>query len=224
MKVKEIIALNNQKRKELTDDNLKHYEDMLTYIRLASNKSEQQTEEILLELLEHTLQAQDENRTVKDVFGDDLKHYCQDLIEEIPSETHKKQISFSLYIIFGFLTMASLTYGVLGFVLSLFFDSGSGTTTFSIGSSIMIVFLNMIIAFLFIAWLLSWMKSSVFKEKKTNKWIEFFQIWFGFMLSFGLFLIIAYFMPDFGPALTMNTLWFIAIAVVLYIISRLFKN
>src|SRR5690625_5652672 len=107
MKAKEIIALNNEKREQLNDENLAYYEDMLMYIRLSSSKSEQQTEEILLELLEHTLAAQHEGRTVKDVFRDDLKAYCQDIIEEIPKETTKKQFKFSLMIILQFLAIMS---------------------------------------------------------------------------------------------------------------------
>lgn len=223
MKAKEMIALNNDKRERLTEENLIYYEDMLTYIRLASNKSEQQTEEILLELLDHTLDAQEEGRSVKDVFGDDLKLYCQDLIEEIPQETFKKQISFSLYIILGFLTMASLSYGILGFIFSLF-KSDLGSTTISIGSAIAVTFLNMIIAFLFIFGLLKWIKASVFKEKKPNKWLEFFQIWCSFMLTFGIFFLVAYFMPEFGPVITFGTPWFIGIGIVLYIVNRFFKN
>ena len=48
MKVKDIIKVNNQKRDELNEENLAHYEDMLLYIRLSSAKSEHDTEEILL--------------------------------------------------------------------------------------------------------------------------------------------------------------------------------
>jgi len=44
MRAKELIKLNNEKQKQLTEENAKDYEDMLTYIRLSSSKSEQQTE------------------------------------------------------------------------------------------------------------------------------------------------------------------------------------
>lgn len=223
MKVKDIIKLNNQKREMLTEENLIYYEDMLVYIRLASNKSEQQTEEILLELLDHTLAAQEEGRTIKDVFGNDLKQYCQELIEEIPQETFKKQIIFSIYIILGFLSVASLAHGVINIIINLF-NEGPRLSTFSIGSGIVIIFLNMIIGFIFIFWLLKWIKESAFKEKKPNKWLEFFQIWLGFMFVFGLFFLVAYFMPSFGPMVTIKAPWFIAIGVVLYLLSRLFKN
>src|SRR5690625_899878 len=84
MKAKEIVQLNNEKRKQLNKENLKDYEDMLIYIRLTSTKSERQTEEILLELLDHALMAQKEGKTIRDIFGDDLKAYSQDLIDEIP--------------------------------------------------------------------------------------------------------------------------------------------
>lgn len=223
MKVKEIIDLNNEKRKKLTEENLVHYEDMLTYIRLASNKSEQQTEEILLELLDHTLDAQEEGRTVKEVFGNDLKHYCQELIEEIPRETFKKQTIFSFYITLLFLTMASLTNGVFGFIAS-FISADLGQHTFTIGWAIVVTLLDILIAFLFIYGLLKWMKESAFKEVKSNKWVEFFQIWLGFMLTFGLFFLIAYLIPEFGPTITIKAPWFIVIAAGLYLLSRWFKR
>lgn len=225
MKVKDLIKLNNKKRENLTKENLTYYGDMLVYIRLASNKSERETEEILLELLDHTLDAQEEERTVKDVFGDDLKQYCQELIEEIPQETFKKQVKFSIYIILGFLSVVGLTHGIIRIVLN-FFKDGAGLSTFSIGSGIAIIFINMIVIFIFIFWLLKWMKDSTFKEKekKPNKWLEFFQIWLGFMFVFGLFFLIVYFMPNFGPIVTIKAPWFIAIGAGLYLLSRLFKN
>ena len=69
MNVKEMVELNNQRRKLLTKENLKYYEDMLVYIRLSYDKSDQEIEEVLLELLDHLLEAQKEGRTAKEVFG-----------------------------------------------------------------------------------------------------------------------------------------------------------
>ena len=64
MNAEQLAELNFEKRKELTKENLKYYEDMLLYIRLSYDKSEQETEEILSELLDHLLEAQKEGRTV----------------------------------------------------------------------------------------------------------------------------------------------------------------
>ncbi|WP_347862474.1 hypothetical protein U0355_04750 [Salimicrobium sp. PL1-032A] len=58
MQKKEMIKSNNEKRKELTEENREYYEDMLLYIRLSYSKSEQDMEEVLAELLDHLLEAQ----------------------------------------------------------------------------------------------------------------------------------------------------------------------
>ena len=47
MNSKDIIKLNNNLREKLSEENKEVYEDMLVYIRLNANKSEQQTEEVL---------------------------------------------------------------------------------------------------------------------------------------------------------------------------------
>lgn len=82
MNTKDLIQLNNEKREQLTEKNSEYYGDMLVYIRTNFNKSERYTEEVLLELLEHLLQAQEEGRTAKEVFGEDPKAYCNDIIGE----------------------------------------------------------------------------------------------------------------------------------------------
>lgn len=224
MKAKEIIALNNEKREQLNDENLAYYEDMLMYIRLSSSKSEQQTEEILLELLEHTLAAQHEGRTVKDVFRDDLKAYCQDIIEEIPKETTKKQFKFSLMIILQFLAIMSFFNGVFSVGLYYIFDIGEKTRNFHLGTSLMIIFINLVILFLVITSLLKWIRSSLFKEKIKRKWVEFLQLWFFSTVTITVFICVIYFMPEFGPPFSIPTVAFIGIGIILYFLSRLFKE
>ncbi len=59
----------DEKRKELTEENRKVYEDMLTYLRLSYNKSERETEEILLELLNHLLEAQKAGKSAEEILA-----------------------------------------------------------------------------------------------------------------------------------------------------------
>ncbi|GAA0597384.1 hypothetical protein GCM10009001_11950 [Virgibacillus siamensis] len=47
------VQLNNEKRKQLTEENLYYYEKMLIYIRTSVNRSEQYTEEVSDFLLFH---------------------------------------------------------------------------------------------------------------------------------------------------------------------------
>lgn len=225
MKVKELISLNNEKREHLSEENLSYYENMLLYIRLSSTKSEQHTEEILLELLEHMLEAQKEGKTVIEVFGNDPKSYCQTLIQEIPRETNKNQIKFALYIGFLFLAITSFTNGIVGFGLFFFFNIGTASTTFYLGSGIFIIIVDLFILFLFIFGLLKWLRASAFKKEKQQKsWIEFLQIWFVCTLFISLFVAVIFFMPEFGTTIKIPTITFAIIGIVLYLFSLLFKK
>lgn len=173
MKVKEIIALNNEKQKQLNPENTQDYEDMLIYTRISSTKSEQQTEEILLELLEHILLAQDDGKNVHDIFGNDLKAYCQELIEEIPKETKKKQIKFSIKIMLIFLAVATFFKGIIDIGSYYLLSFGEITSTYYLGSSLIIIIINLGLAFLGITLILHWLKSTVFKQEKNLANVNF---------------------------------------------------
>ncbi|SEQ76774.1 Uncharacterized membrane-anchored protein [Virgibacillus subterraneus] len=225
MNAKAIIELNNEKREQLNEENLKYYEDMLVYIRLNTNKSEQQTEEVLLELLEHILQAQEEGRTAEEIFGKDPKTYCKEIIGEIPVENRKRQILFISSIILQFLAIISLTHGIIGFGLHYFFDLGSANTTFSIGSGIAILIIDVLIAFLFIIIIFKWLKNTVFKDdKKQKKWVEFLQVWAFSTFSIGLFVLVIYLMPNFGTTVSIPTIYFAGLGVFLYLVSFLIER
>src|SRR5690625_6540428 len=195
MNIEEMVQLNNEKRNKLNDHNLKYYEDMLVYIRLNS-KSEQHTEELLLELLDHLLEAQQEGRSAEEVFGENAQAYCEQIISEIPLESKKKQIFFGLYMVFYFLAIISVLNGVIRFGLYSLFNVGTSETTFYIGSGMAIILTNLIIFALFIFIILKWMKSTVFKKTKT--WIQFIQVWFLCMFMIGSFFLTLYIMPNMG--------------------------
>lgn len=224
MKVKEMIQMNNQKRDELNEENLIYYEDMLLYIRSSLDKSEHDTEEILLELLEHLLQAQNEGKTANDVFGHNLKEYCQEIIEEIPKEKRKEQLRFATYITLISLAPASFIIGLIGFGLYQLFGIGSDMITVSIGSGVAIIVIGLLFLYLFIVGIFKWLEASTFTNKKHNIWIEILQFT-GFNAIFiGSFVLVLYFMPSFGPTISVPTILLAGVGIILYLMSRLFKN
>ncbi|MGO1478994.1 DUF1129 family protein, partial [Senegalia sp. (in: firmicutes)] len=79
MKTKELIKLNNEKREKLTDENLKYYEEVLIYIRSSLDKKEVETEEILAELLDHLLDAEENGKTAKEIFGASPTEYAKEI-------------------------------------------------------------------------------------------------------------------------------------------------
>ncbi|MFD2760102.1 DUF1129 family protein [Lentibacillus juripiscarius] len=219
MNTKDLIQLNNEKREQLTEKNSEYYGDMLVYIRTNFNKSERYTEEVLLELLEHLLQAQEEGRTAKEVFGEDPKAYCNDIIGEIPAEKKTNRLTFVFYIVMNLIGVVGITVGVVGFALHYFFDLGSGNISIPLGSGILIIVTDLLLLWLFITIILKWIQSSTFKEKQPKKWVEFLQLWIICALFIGLTLLVPRFMPDYGSVFHMSFPTVILIGAVLYIIS-----
>ncbi|WP_236035308.1 DUF1129 family protein [Alkalihalobacterium elongatum] len=113
MKAQELIKLNNNFRNKLTEENRKYYEDMLVYIRLSYDKSEQETEEILSELLGHLIEAQEEGKTVKDFFGSEPKKYADHIIGELPKMLTKERLFLGSMAIFYFLGVSVFFIGLV---------------------------------------------------------------------------------------------------------------
>jgi uncharacterized membrane-anchored protein len=225
MTPKELVKLNNEKRGLLNEENLAYYQEMLVFIRTNATKSEQQTEEVLLELLEHLLQAQSEGRSAMDVFGTDPKEYCQSVIDEIPDEKKSKQLGFIVYIALQFLAPIALTFGVIGFILSYFFDLGSSTVSFSLGSWAVIIMLYLAIGFFSILFIFKLLKNDAFKKKKRQrKWLNFLQLWILYSVFIGLFILIPVIMPEFGMRMSIHILFVALIGVALYVVAFLLNK
>ncbi|MDN4493893.1 DUF1129 family protein [Ureibacillus aquaedulcis] len=100
MTVKEIIKQNNEKRESLTPENKEYYENMLVYIRTNPMASERATEEVLLEMLDHLLEAQSEGKSAVDVFGKTPKELAEEIIKTLPKESFKDMRDFVLEMLF----------------------------------------------------------------------------------------------------------------------------
>jgi DNA-binding ferritin-like protein (Dps family) len=119
MKAKDLIELNNEKRKLLTTENETAYSDMLIYIRLAK-VPEYQTEELLIEILDHLIEAQQEEKSAYDIFGDDLQAYCDELIASLPKQSVWEQLSIPFFITSYLLAIYFAISSVIAFVFPLF--------------------------------------------------------------------------------------------------------
>lgn len=119
MKAKDLIELNNQKRKLLTKENENAYSDMLIYTRLAK-VPEYQAEELLIEILDHLIEAQQEEKNAYDIFGDDLQAYCDEIIAALPKQSLWEQLSIPLFITSYLLAIYFAVSSVIALVLPLF--------------------------------------------------------------------------------------------------------
>ncbi|WP_156290238.1 DUF1129 family protein [Oceanobacillus salinisoli] len=223
MNAKDIIKMNNEKREQLSEKNKAYYEDMLTYIRLNTTKSEQQTEEVLLELLDHLLEADAQGKTAKDVFGEDLQAYCNELLTEIPGEKVLKNIYFISFLILDLLAILALFQGIVGYGLYTLFDIGTNSLSFPLGSGLLIGIIDLLLIAFWVVIILKWLKGSTFQKKKQNKWIEFLQLWLICSVFIGLSLVAFMFMPDFGITVNIHHLMIAGSGLILYLI-KMFIN
>lgn len=222
MNSKDIIQENNRKREELNEQNVVYYEDMLTYIRINSNKSEQQTEEILLELLDHLLIAQSNGDTAKDIFGNDLKAYCDEIIGELPEENKKTGMLFFLYIGLIFIAASFITHAVINYGFALF-DIGETEFTFSLGKALVLSLILAITLFVMFKFIFKMISSSLFKKQKQST-IRLFITSFIIGALIGTPLVVSFFfMPSFGKEITIPLYFILLIGIVSYLVT-LFLN
>ncbi|MBE5086956.1 DUF1129 family protein [Bacillus thuringiensis] len=136
MTEKEMVQLNNKKRKLLTPENEAAYGDMLIYLRLTS-VPQKQMEELLLEILDHLLEAQEDGKTAHDIFGEDLKAYCDELIN---SSEHQNSFQQAAVIVFAVSLLLAVQIGYDTFTTlmqKLFSNTNTSGIPFSIPGTIL---------------------------------------------------------------------------------------
>lgn len=222
MNAKDIIQENNRKREELNEQNVVYYEDMLVYIRIKSDKSEQQTEEVLLELLDHLLIAQNDGKSAKDIFGTDLKAYCNEIIGELPEENNKKSLLFFLHIALIFIAATCITYAVLNYGFALF-DFGETAFTVSLGKTSILLLMIVITILVFFKFIFKIISSSLFNKQKQSTIKIFISTFFiGALIGTPLFVSFFY-MPSFGKEITIPLYFILIIGIVSYL-ATVFLN
>lgn len=95
--VKELIKQNNEKRENLNEENKNYYTDLMLYIRTKLTLSEKQAEEVLMEMLDHLLEAQEEGKTASQVFGENPQAFADELIEQLPVEEKRDMLACSSF-------------------------------------------------------------------------------------------------------------------------------
>lgn len=196
MNVDMLIEENNRKRELLTPENEKYYDDMLIYIRLQWRLSEQQSEEVLMEILDHLLQGQEEGKTAKDMFGHNPKAFADEIIEQLPNEKKREIIPFYARIIGNIVSWSLIIRGFLHLILSQFIEVNSEINLFQVAMSFLAItcFVSFCIWFI-----LRLVHNSLFKE---NRNIKLLTIKAGFVGAAGMavVLLVAKFTPEIGPS------------------------
>ncbi len=173
MNAQDMIELNNKKRELLTSENEAAYGDMLVYLRI-SNVPEQQMEELLLEILDHLIEAQAENKNAYDIFGDNLQSYCDELISALPTQTKLEKASL---IGFSISLLLAIQFGINAIISFFMFFFEKNNTLSSPPFSILGTTLSVSIIILGILFILYLLKRYSFNQKmnwkkKNSIWIR----------------------------------------------------
>lgn len=212
MTVDELVKINNEKRKLLTEENEKYYTDMLLYIRMQWRLSEKQSEELLLELLDHLLDAQAENKTAKDVFGDNAYQYAHELIEEIATEKPRNMVKFvaglSLMLIGWVLVIRGIALYVLSFVTDVNIDVNIFKGVISALAVAGFVVSN--------TWfILREVGKDLFKEKKRKNMIPMMKTGSFAAITMLIMLIIIKFTPEIGVSIPFSPIISLVFGIII---------
>lgn len=129
---KQLIEENNYKRESLNKEDLKVYEDFLMYLRTDLRVNDHKTEEVLLDVLDHLLEATSNGVTAKEFFGNDVKGHADAILAELPDESTKTIIKM-------------ITMGLAYFYAVYLIASGIATIFLKNETSLLAVFWIMII-------------------------------------------------------------------------------
>lgn len=198
---KQLISENNEKRKLLNKENEKYYDDMLVYIRLKAKSSEQQSEEILMELLDHLIEGQRDGKTAEAIFGDDPKGYADELIGELPKENLCSRLPFFGFLIATYVSWFLIGRGVFYFIIGFFMKVDD---TIHLATALVVISYWLIYALFMIWFIFLFIERSLFKKRR----FLMAMIVAGIVgaSGTGLGFALMHFLPAFGPSLPFG--WF----------------
>lgn len=213
-----MIAINNERRKQLTKENKAYYEDMLVYLR-TSRIPTKKTEELLLEMLDHLLSAQGEGRTAEDVFGTEPKAYCEEIIETFgrrPVSFKRYMFIFSIGLCVAFFVHA-ITEGVASRLLNAIFDIPITREGFSV-ELLALPFLSVFV----IEAVFFYMRKATFENLSKKVLHGYLPVMLLiYVLPLIGFLAILFYFGDVLPVLPIAPWMSLLIGMVLYIVNKL---
>jgi uncharacterized membrane-anchored protein len=218
LKASELIEQNNQKRALLTEGNEKYYTNLLLYIRTKLTISEQQSEEVLMEMLDHLIEGQQEGKTAKEIFGNDPKGYADEIVSQLPRENKRNGFIFmgeiAVNIIGWFLIMRSIIIPIIG---------GKASEKVYVISSLLLIILIMIMTAFGVKMIFGLISQSSFDEKATDKKMMFKAGLYG-AGGFLIIAIISFFVKEVGPSFTLPWQISFGIGSLLLLVSWLIKK
>ncbi|MEI4769065.1 DUF1129 family protein [Psychrobacillus sp. FJAT-51614] len=218
MKASELIEQNNQKRELLTEENEKYYSGLLLYIRTKLSLSEQQSEEVLMEMLDHLIEGQQDGKTAKDIFGNDPRGYADEIINHLPKEERRSMTKF----------LSQIAVNLLGWFLvirsfaTLLIGQERASIVYII-PSLLIFLLIAILIVIGVKVIFGLIHKTAFDQNSSDKKMMAQAGLFGGG-SFLVVMVASYFLKDFGPSFVLPWKVSLGMGAILLLISWLMKK
>ncbi|RHW41169.1 DUF1129 family protein [Neobacillus notoginsengisoli] len=220
MEAKQLIELNNQKRGELTKENEKIYSDFMVYIRLQLTLSEQQSEELLMEILDHLIEAQTEGKPANVLFGNDPKKFTDELIADIPKENRKNAVSFISGLVFQLLSYFLLANGIISLIVSFFGKKENVLYLLKSG----LTFLMIALGTFFVTWLIFKIARNTLFTEEQNHRKNMIVVGTAGAAVMAIIMAAIILLPDSGPAIEFPWYMSVSAGLLAWGVSHLLKN
>ena len=212
-----LIEENNVKRELLNEENLGLYEEFLLYIRTDLRVDEQAGEEVLMDLLDHLLEAQEEGKTGWDLFGARPQVYADELIDALPKEKKRNVAVFVLSQVLGLAGWFSIAYGIIYVALSFFREVD---TAIPLGSILMILGAVVVVSLTAVSLIIKMIRSALFRPKK-KRGVEYVKVGLYGAGSFAVIMLLAWLLPEFGPVIRLQWWMFVLIGLALLAANKI---
>lgn len=166
-----MLKKNNSRDKEISDENLETYINMIAYLRV-SDLTEYNQEVVREDIIELILDGQQRGDNIEKVMGGNYKEICDEIIDAMPRKTKKEKVLDFIAISLNPLWILGIIAVINNLIEGLSGGKSKLTFIFSVGniiSTIIIIILSNMIVWYFC-------KNS-FHEKQTRKKILYLKLW-----------------------------------------------
>ena len=216
-KTVELIEENNHKRELLNVENEKVYEDLLLYLRTDLRIDEHAGEEILMDLLDHLVEAQEDGKSAKELFGESPQKYADELIENLPSQKRRNVFLFSASQVLSLTGWFAASFGIVSLIVSFFRPVDN---SIALGNLLLMLLSVILVSFVGVSVIFKIIRSSVFQEEK-KKWQAYVKAGLYGATAFACVVLIAWLFQDFGPVVKLEWWIFLLFGLVFLVISKL---
>lgn len=129
---KKLLKKNNQREKEILEENDEVYTNMVVYLRVA-DITEYNQEKVREDLIEMIIDGQNRGDDIQKVMGENYKEICDDIIAEMPKKTGVQKVMDVVGIILNIIWIMGLISIIKAVIYNLTTDNGKWLYEFKLG-------------------------------------------------------------------------------------------